>query len=461
MSRLRCVIPVLALGIVVLSSARAARSDDPPAPRKKGNGTNKQAKDPAAFSDKELKKIWAGLIAHREKIMHALDTLQKEFQSVKGLEEERKFQARFEQLSAEFQAEVAPELNRLADEVNKRDPSDPVAAQILIGRLLPQRPRMLAPGQPRPQVPDANYAQIAALARGLKNDDQDTRAIVENILGILVEDKRFTEVTSIADKLVEAKDTHPRVLVLDALAHLYLSDFDRAWELAKRAAEKGGLSPETADFVKSCGEYVEFWKKEQQLRASEEQADDLPRVLLKTSKGEIELELFENEAPNTVANFISLVEARKYDGLPFHRYEPNFIIQGGAVNARGEDRRNPDRGGPGYAIACECYNGKARMHFQGSLSMAHAGKDTGGSQFFITHTPTPHLNWGANKSAHNHTVFGRVLKGLDVALSLRAGDKIESATVLRKRDHAYAPEKLGDAAASGIKLSNKPKAVNE
>jgi cyclophilin family peptidyl-prolyl cis-trans isomerase len=88
------------------------------------------------------------------------------------------------------------------------------------------------------------------------------------------------------------------------------------------------------------------------------------------------------------------------------------------------------------------------MHFQGSLSMAHAGKDTGGSQFFIAHAPAPHLNWAPDKMQNNHTVFGRVIEGLDVAFALRAGDKIKTAKVLRQRDHAYVPEKVGEKSAA-------------
>jgi cyclophilin family peptidyl-prolyl cis-trans isomerase len=201
--------------------------------------------------------------------------------------------------------------------------------------------------------------------------------------------------------------------------------------------------------VKTCDECAAFWKKELAIRAREAKANDLPRVLLKTNKGDILLELFENEAPNTVANFISLVEAKKYDGTRFHRVLPNFMVQGGDPNTLDDDPGNDGGGGPGYTIACECCTEKARKHFQGSVSMAHAGKDSGGSQFFITCVPTPHLNWAPDKKKDNHTVFGRVVEGLDVALALRQGDPdqgreadfIESARVLRKRDHKYVPVK--------------------
>src|SRR4029077_21260405 len=120
----------------------------------------------------------------------------------------------------------------------------------------------------------------------------------------------------------------------------------------------------------------------------------------------------------------------KYDGVKFHRVIPGFMARGGDPNTLDDNPANDGQGGPGYTIPCECYTEKARMHFQGSLSMAHAGKDTGGSQFFITHTPAPHLNWADDKMQNNHTVFGRVVEGLDVALALRAGDKIKTAKVL-------------------------------
>ncbi|MBN1590174.1 MAG: peptidylprolyl isomerase [Pirellulales bacterium] len=158
---------------------------------------------------------------------------------------------------------------------------------------------------------------------------------------------------------------------------------------------------------------------------------------MKTSKGDIQLELFENEAPNTTANFISLVEQGYYTGLPFHRVLEGFMAQGG----------DNGRGGPGYTIACECHQPDHREHFQGSLSMAHAGRDTGSAQFFLTFVPTPHLDG-------QHTVFGRVIEGMDVLAKLQRRDpsspraastlpdKILEAKVLRKRPHEYLAEKI-------------------
>lgn len=160
----------------------------------------------------------------------------------------------------------------------------------------------------------------------------------------------------------------------------------------------------------------------------------LPQVRFKTTKGDVLIELYEDEAPNSVANFVNLVEKKFYNGLTFHRVIDGFMAQGGCPKGTGS-------GGPGYAIACECYQKNARKHGRGSLSMAHAGRDTGGSQFFITFAPTPHLDG-------KHTVFGKVIEGMDVVDQLERTapgvqpDKILEATVVRKRDHEYAPKTL-------------------
>src|SRR5687767_10822724 len=132
----------------------------------------------------------------------------------------------------------------------------------------------------------------------------------------------------------------------------------------------------------------------------EKSKEKLPQVLLKTTKGDVLIELYEDEAPNTVANFVSLVEKGFYDGLTFHRVLDGFMAQGGCPKGTGT-------GGPGYHIKCECYREDARKHERGVLSMTHAGRDTGGSHFFITFLKTPHLDG-------KHTVFARVIEGMDV-----------------------------------------------
>lgn len=130
-----------------------------------------------------------------------------------------------------------------------------------------------------------------------------------------------------------------------------------------------------------------------------------------TAKGTMKVSFFEKDAPGTVQNFTDLAKKGYYDGLTFHRVIPNFVIQGGCPKGDGT-------GGPGYKIKCEL-TGENQYHDRGVLSMAHAGRDTGGSQFFICHSRanTAHLD-------RNHTVFGKVTEGLEVIDEIRAGDKI-------------------------------------
>ena len=135
-----------------------------------------------------------------------------------------------------------------------------------------------------------------------------------------------------------------------------------------------------------------------------------------TEKGTMHVEFFEKDAPNTVDNFTKLSKEGFYDGLTFHRVIPNFVIQRRCPNGTGS-------GGPGYTIDCEL-DGENQYHDRGVLSMAHAGRNTGGSQFFVCHSRdnTAHLD-------RNHTVFGKVTEGLDVIDDIREGDKIEKITV--------------------------------
>ncbi|MDR1384497.1 MAG: peptidylprolyl isomerase [Planctomycetaceae bacterium] len=185
-----------------------------------------------------------------------------------------------------------------------------------------------------------------------------------------------------------------------------------------------------------------LWAEELAVREKETAADNLPRVLIKTNKGNITLELFENEAPNTVANFIYLVKRGFYKNVPFHRVLPHFMAQGGDPTGTGTS-------GPGYNIDDECrpQAGKPapRKHFRGSISMANAGPNTNGSQFFLMFLPVTHLNG-------KHTVFGRVVEGIELLADIQridpqdeviavAPDRIIEATVLRDRGHAYEPVK--------------------
>ncbi|WP_194776933.1 peptidylprolyl isomerase [Pararhodonellum marinum] len=135
-----------------------------------------------------------------------------------------------------------------------------------------------------------------------------------------------------------------------------------------------------------------------------------------TQKGVMKVEFYDNDAPLAVANFVKLSKSGFYDGLTFHRVIPNFVIQGGCPKGTGA-------GGPGYTIKCEL-DGENQYHERGVLSMAHAGKNTGGSQFFICHSRdnTSHLD-------RKHTCFGKVTEGLEIIDQIRQGDKIDKITI--------------------------------
>ena len=264
-------------------------------------------------------------------------------------------------------------------------------------------------------------------------------------------------------------DNHPEVLRLgDAMlkhapdlkglnqfiaASAYATnDFDKALHHAKLAAEESELSDPIKEFYGGAEnhEHVTFmimdaqekWQAEAKLRAEEAAADDLPRVKLETSKGEIVLELYENQAPNTVANFITLVKKGFYDGTVFHRVLPHFMAQGG-------DPKGDGSGGPGYEIPDEVGRDNYRKHFGATLSMAKTAlPDTGGSQFFLTFKPAPGLDG-------QHTVFGRVIEGYEALANLQRidperpnpnvqPDRIVRATVVRDRGHHYSVKKVGD-----------------
>lgn len=143
----------------------------------------------------------------------------------------------------------------------------------------------------------------------------------------------------------------------------------------------------------------------------------MKKAIIQTAKGDMTVEFYHKDAPKTVANFIKLSEDGFYDGLTFHRVIPNFVIQGGCPQGTGV-------GGPGYKIDCEL-DGDNQYHDRGVLSMAHAGRNTGGSQFFVCHSraQTSHLD-------RNHTCFGKVIDGVDIVDEIREGDKINAIKIV-------------------------------
>lgn len=223
-----------------------------------------------------------------------------------------------------------------------------------------------------------------------------------------------------------------------AYAAFNVMELDDAEAFYQKAKETGGLEglrkqdPRgemqiPAMITQVLPQYRKLWPEELAAR-EKDAAEELPRVLLRTTKGDIVLELFLREAPEAVGNFMTLVSQKYYDGVPFHRVLAHFMAQGGDPTGTGT-------GGPGYCIKDECKKPSARMHFRGSLSMAKtAAPDSGGSQFFLCFIPTVHLNG-------QHTVFGRVVEGLEVLSELQrinpegrnlpVPDRIVEARILR------------------------------
>lgn len=285
--------------------------------------------------------------------------------------------------------------------------------------------------------------EVAAKAfAAAPNGDQAVTDLLVKMLADDVARDEYDAAETWAKRLLDAGCTDPGIYEPAGMAAFATHQFEKSVELLKKAKDAGKLELAGDKYLEDAVKYIDYWAKEQEIRAKEAAADDLPRVLIKTTKGDITVELFENEAPNTVANFVSLVEKGHYNGLKFHRVLPGFMAQTGCPKGDGS-------GDAGYKIPCECYGPEHRIHFRGSLSMAKgAAKDTGGSQFFMTFLPTPHLNG-------KHTVFGRIIEGMDVLAKIQRidpanpeekadPDTIVEAKVQRKRDHEYTPKKVGE-----------------
>jgi len=229
---------------------------------------------------------------------------------------------------------------------------------------------------------------------------------------------------------------HPEIFEMAGISAFGANNFAAAKQCFTYAEKAGTpLSQQASVYSKSMEYYESEWARELQLRKAEAQADDLPRVLIRTTAGDMTVELFENEAPNTVKSFVSLVEKGFYTNLPFHRVLPGFMAQGGCPKGDGT-------GGPGYTIPEEFSKAGARKHFRGSLAMARSmDPNSAGSQFYISFLPTQFLDG-------QYTVFGRVIDGMDVLAKIVRIDperpypglvptKIIEMKVLRKQAHGY------------------------
>ncbi len=291
----------------------------------------------------------------------------------------------------------------------------------------------------------------AAMAAFVKKPDAN-RDLLQFLLMVVrteMDAERYGAVVDLLQPLLDSGVKLPALHNVMGIAAYCSNRFDLAEQEIEIAQEEGVSNLLSDRYMETIPYYKEIWAREQELREAEQAANDLPRVLLRTNKGEIELELFENQAPNTVANFISLVEDGFYDGLEFHRVVPRLAAQGGCPNGDGT-------GGPGYRIRSECLEEDARHHFRGSIAMASRGLHDAGSQFYVTFVPAWHLDG-------RYTVFGRVVRGIDVLAKLQRreprdpmqvainphrnvvippADRILEARVTRKRNHPYEPETL-------------------
>jgi cyclophilin family peptidyl-prolyl cis-trans isomerase len=340
--------------------------------------------------------------------------------------------AQFEKLFDQWK-ELIAKLRSLQIEYRAAKPSERKALEEQYNELVAQAEAM------EPAI--RSGAEAAYLAA--PNQDKDIANFLAALVKHDVAHDAYEEALPRASLLIENDFDNKRLYGLAGVAAVNTNDFEAAERYLRAAEESRALDEKGSFYLRILDDLKDRWQREQEIREKEAKVSDpkqqLPRVLLKTSKGDIVVELFENEAPNTVANFISLVEGGTYNGLVFHRVLPGFMAQGGDPSGDGS-------GGPGYNIPCECYEEDHRLHFRGSLSMANTGeRDTGGSQFFLTFVPTTHLDG-------KHTVFGRVVEGMDVLAKLQRidpekpgterPDKIVEATVVRKRPHEYKPTTL-------------------
>lgn len=241
----------------------------------------------------------------------------------------------------------------------------------------------------------------------------------------------------LAELLIENSDFDPQLHVIGYSAALAVQDFDRATEMLEKLAEIGQMME--PGLFKKLDDIKQKWESELEIRELESQANDLPIVRLEMPEGVIQIELFENQAPETVANFISLVEAGFYDGRRFFQVRPGQIARAGCPEDRGE-------GNPGYQIPKESVE-SPRNYFSGTLGMYHSGDGMAGSQFFVSYGPRVDFE-------RNYVAFGRITEGLDVLFAFDRAEpqreqvsapeknQILKAEVVRKRDHEYQFKKL-------------------
>ncbi len=254
---------------------------------------------------------------------------------------------------------------------------------------------------------------IDTAARAVVADPKKNLALGAFLMSVIDEHinaREYEKGNVIAQHLIDLQVDNPKLQEYAGRTAFNMNDFANAQKHLAVANEKNWLTLQGKEQLKTIPFYIKAWEREEQLRRKDKEAEatkPMPRVLMRTTKGDVIFELFADEAPNTVANFISLVNKGFYDGLTFHRVLDD-IAQGGCPKGNGT-------GHPKYRILSEFNRPNARQHFRGSLSMANSGPNTGGSQFFVALEPTRAFNG-------KHTVFGRVIEGMDVVSRLTRRD---------------------------------------
>jgi cyclophilin family peptidyl-prolyl cis-trans isomerase len=399
----------------------------------------------AALSNEELENQFKSL----EESNHRLEELKRRVTSgfptdAKGIREAFAERDRLiEQInrkSAALEKEVGKARRARAD--------DPVP-QWLTGELL-----ILINGEPEHILPYLQFAVDHKLKRP---------RLLGSLARVLVETNRFEDAYRIAGEALDQDSQNRYVWNAFIRAAFSTEHFAQVSERLERAFPSG--PPDwAAEMGKTAADLQEQWQAEQKLRLAEAKADDLPRVRLviehrrfkgvgdsgsptveSTGREEIILELFENEAPVTVANFLDLVESGFYNGTKFHLAVAGLMVEGGDPNTKNDDPTDDEADGPDFVIPDEFGSPKARHHFRGSLSMVSLGPHTTSTRFFMTLAPQPGMDGHC-------TVFGRILKGQEVAdritpgrTSRRVGrfgriipgDLLVRAETIRKRSHKY------------------------
>jgi len=359
--------------------------------------------------------------------------------------------------SAKLQEQLDKDLARFQKDVGqarKARPNDGVP-QWLTGELL-----IFVGGEPEEMLPYFHHA----LAAGLKQP-----RLFASLARALIESNQFGPAYETALQALDTGSQDPYIWSAFARAAVALEKFAMVIDQVERAFPE--QPPAWAAKMRRDAMLGEaHWQAEQRLRRAEQQADNLPRVRLviehrryarkpgggvsnrveSTGKGEVILELFEDQAPNTVANFLRLIADKAYDGTRFYLAEPAALVAGGDPRTTTADAHADGTGGPGYAIADEYQRPSARRHFRGSLGMVNTGPNTAGSQFFITLVPLPEMDG-------RFTVLGRVIEGQEVVDRITPGrtnrnvgsfgrlvpgDLLVRAEVIRQRPHVYTVQKV-------------------